>query len=323
MERVHTRKAALLVVSGMLALAATACNRDAASDPDTKQIVFGLSFPCGLNEYSTLLCQGVEDAAEDLPSGYSLEIKTGVNYADNVAFNNLLQTSLQKQPAGLIVFPAGPAAQTPVLNDACEEDVAVIIIDSPAEGVECQEGFVGADHEDLGASVGKWLLEHPPASKEIGIVTQPPGQYASTDARVKGFTDVVEAAGYTVAATVTTDLSLDKTRTVVTNMVTANPELGAVFSANGPMGQGTAQALKGHPEIVQLTLDGFVEDAKLVASGEVGANGAQNPYQMGQLAVQSMVKVLDGDDIPEVKYTTSLVVDQTNADDYIAQGGMR
>jgi len=28
-------------------------------------------------------------------AGYQLRIKTGVNYADNQAFNNLIQTSLQ------------------------------------------------------------------------------------------------------------------------------------------------------------------------------------------------------------------------------------
>jgi ribose transport system substrate-binding protein len=316
------RTAAVFAGVGLLALSMTACNRDGTAAEGEQKVVLGLSFPCGLNEYSTLLCQGAEDAGKDLPEGYSLDIKTGVDYADNVAFNNLLQTSLQTKPAGFIVFPAGPAAQTPVLNQACDQGVEVLIIDSPAEGVDCQAGFVGANHEELGASVGEWLAEHPPATKEIGIVTQPPGQYASTDARVKGFTEAVAGAGYTIAATVTTDLSLDKTRTVVTNMITAHPDISAVFSANGPMGQGTAQALKEHPEITQLTLDGFVEDAKLVASGEVAANGAQNPYQMGQLAVESMVKVLEGETIPEVEYTTSLVIDQSNAEEYIEQDGM-
>ena len=254
----RARALLLVAVAGVGCLTA-ACNRDGGSggDPDAKQIVLALSFPCGLNEYSTLLCKGAEDAGKALTDEYAFAIKTGVDYADNVAFNNLLQTSLQQQPAGFIVFPAGPAAQTPVLNDACDQGVKVIIIDSPADGVDCQASFIGADHYELGASVGEWLVKSPPVSKEVGIVTQPPGQYASTDARVKGFKEAVEEGGFEVVAEVVTDLSLDKTRTVVTNMVTTHPDLGAVFSANGPIGQGTAQALVDNDDIVQLSQDGF------------------------------------------------------------------
>ncbi|SBW23406.1 hypothetical protein FDG2_3765 [Candidatus Protofrankia californiensis] len=317
---------ALIVAVLAETLITAGCSREADSTDGAagsqKRIVLGLSFPCGLNEYSTLLCKGARDAGSKLSEGYSFDIKTGVNYSDNVAFNNILQTLLQQDPAGFIVFPAGPAAQTPVLNQACDKGVKVVIIDSPADGVKCQVNFIGADHYQLGASVGQWLVDHPSASKEVGIVTQPPGQYASTDARVKGFTDAVEKAGFEVVATVTTDLSLDRTRTVVTNMVTAHPNLGAVFSANGPIGQGTAQALKGNSEIIQLSQDGFVSDVKLIQDGEVAANAAQNPYQMGQLAVQYMVDALEGKDVPAKKYTTSMVVDKSNAQEYIAAGGM-
>src|SRR6185436_14107049 len=209
-------------VAASLALAACGGSGGGGAS-EHKQIVLELSFPCGLNEYATNLCEGARDAARELPAGFGFDIKTGVNYSDNVAYNNLIQTSLQLRPAGLILFPAGPAAQTPIINRACDEGVKIIIIDSPATGVRCQSSFIGADHEQLGVESGRWLIEHPPAGKEVGVVTQPPGEYASTDARVEGFTDTVEAAGYRVVATAVTDLSLDRTRTGVTNMVTAHP----------------------------------------------------------------------------------------------------
>src|SRR3954451_17369062 len=87
-----------------------------AGQAGSKLIIFALSFPCGLNEGTAGMCAGAKAAGKELPPGYQLRIKTGVNYADNQAFNNLIQTSLQLKPAGMIVFPAGPAAQTPVMN---------------------------------------------------------------------------------------------------------------------------------------------------------------------------------------------------------------
>jgi ribose transport system substrate-binding protein len=285
-----------------------------STSPQTgsKLIIFALSFPCGLNEGTTAMCAGAKAAAEHLPPGYELKIKTGVKYADNQAFNNLIQTSLQLDPSGLIVFPGGPAAQTPVMNQACDKGVKIIIMDSPATGVKCQSALVGADHRQLGAIVGKWLVEHPPSSKEVGIVTQPPGEYASTDNRVKGFKETVEAAGYKVVATAITDLSLDKTRTQVTNLLTAHPNLGAIFSANGPMGQGTAQALKGNHRIAQLTLDFDSTNIPTLLKGTVRAVGDQNPFDEGKLSVENMVKVLQGQKVPSKVNTELSVVDKTN-----------
>jgi ribose transport system substrate-binding protein len=307
------------------AFAVAACGASKGQDDSgggKKLITLELSFPCGLNEYATHLCAGARAEAKRLGDEFRFQIKTGVNYSDNDAFNNLIQNSLQLDPSGLIIFPAGPAAQTPVINRACAKGVKIIIIDSPATGLKCQSSFIAADHEKLGADVGKWLVAHPPASKEVGIVTQPPGEYASTDARVRGFEQAVESAGYKVVATVTTDLSLDRTRAAVTNMVTAHPKLGAIFSANGPMGQGTAQALRNNSKVVQLTLDGFVQDVKMILNGNVSANAAQNPYQMGELAVRYMAQALRGEKVPARTYTTSKVVDKTNAKEYIAAGGL-
>ncbi|ROS43971.1 sugar ABC transporter substrate-binding protein [Amycolatopsis thermoflava] len=309
------------VVAGAL-LAGCGAQNDAASG-DSKLIVFALSFPCQLNDYATRLCDGVNEAAKSLPAGFRVDVKTGVNYGDNVAFNNLIQTSVQLRPAGLIVFPSGPAAQTPVLNQACARDIKVIIIDSPADGVKCQSSFVGANHRQLGELAGQWLVAHPPAGKEVGVVALPPGQYTSNDDRVKGFTETVEAAGYQVVADVTTDLGLDSTRRGVTNMVTAHPGLGAVFSANSQIGQGTAQALKGNRQVVQLTADGSLTNVPSILDGTISADAAQDPYGMGRTAVEYMVKVIQGQEVPPITYTRAEVVDKDNAQAYLQAGGLK
>jgi ABC-type sugar transport system substrate-binding protein len=280
-----------------------------------KLILMEMSFPCGLNEGISKYCEGAK--AAKLPAGYELQIKTGVDIADNTAFNNLIQTSLELKPAGLIVFPAGPAAQTPTLNRACDQGVKIIILDSPAEGVKCQSALVGMDHTETGALVGRWLAEHAQGSKEVGIVTQPPGQFTSTDNRVKGFKKAAEAGGLKVVATAVTDITLDKTRTQVTNMLTAHPDIGAIFSANGPMGQGTTQALKAAKafgRIAHVTLDFDSTNVKQLKAGELSAVTNEHPFEIGRIAVETMVKVLEGESVPATVTTPQSVVDKTNVD---------
>jgi ribose transport system substrate-binding protein len=293
-----------------------------------KLILFELSFPCGLNGYATSLCQGVHAEAKKLGASFAVDVKTGINYADVNAYNSLIQNSMQLQPAGMVLFVNGPAAQTPYINRACASGIKMILIDSPATGLKsgCQASFIGADHYQLGVDDGKWLIANPPAngSKQVGIVALPPGEYQSNDERVAGFTKTIEAAGYKIAATaVGSSGSLATTRANTQNMLTAHPNLGAVFSANGSMGDGVVEALKGNHTIEQLTLDGQTNDVQcIVHACGINADAAQDPYQEGTLAIQYMAKVIGGKAVPKLTYTRSQVIDKSNAAAYLAAGGL-
>lgn len=319
--RITTVLATFLTLGLVLAGCGGAPQKEESSGAGTKLVIGLMGFPCGLNAFATALCNGFDKAGEELPVGYDLQVKTGTDYSDNNGFNNLIRTSLQLKPAGIVIFPGGSAAQAPVLKQACEQGIKVIVIDTPITGVDCQSSFVGADHHQLGVDLGKWLIANPPSSKEIGSVSLPPGQTPSNDARVKGFTDTVEAAGFNVVATAVTDLSLDKTRTEVTNMLTAHPNIGTVFSANDAMGDGAAQAIA-DSKIVQISMDGSLSSVSRVQGGSLKADIAQDPFGVGQLSIETMVKVLQGQEVQKEVYSDSLVVDSTNVDDYIKAGGI-
>jgi ribose transport system substrate-binding protein len=295
-----------------------------SSHTGSKLILFELPFPCDLNDYAHQLCAGATDEGKELPRGYKLQIKTGINYTDVPAFNSLIQTSLQLNPDGLIIFPNGAAAQVPVLNQACNKGVKIIFVDSePTSGVSCRSSKVSANDYLMGVEEAKWLLAHPPKSKQVAIVSQQPGSFASNDARVKGFTETIKPAGYEIAATVATTNDLNQTRSLVTNMLTAHPNVGAIFSANGPMGNGTERALKGNRRVVHVTMDGNLSDMPSIEKGTVAANTAQNPYQIGTLSVRYMAKVIQGQKVRKTVYTSLSVIDKTNVEEYVAAGGMR
>lgn len=324
--------AASLAVAACVALAACGSSDEGGSSTTggsssggSKLIVATMGFPCSLNDFAKSLCDGFKAGEAALPAGYRFELKTGTDFADQNAYNNIIQTSTQLNPGGLIVFPGGPAAQVPVLKQACDKNIKIIIIDNPVEGLgDCQSSYIAANHEQLGRDVGKWLTERAPASKEVGIVTLPPGQVSSNDDRVKGFKQAVEAGGFKVVATVPTDLSLDKTRTQVTNMLTAHPNIGAIFSANDQMGYGTAQAVanSSHKDVLQLTIDGALDAVKRIPDG-LAVNAAQDPFFAGKQSVLNMAKLLEGEKVAPVIYAPSKLIDETNAKEYIAAGGLR
>jgi ribose transport system substrate-binding protein len=327
LSRALTRALILIAIGATAPLAACGGDSGAAAGDGAKSqlIVATMGFPCSLNDFAESLCAGFKDGEKELPDGFRFQLKTGTDFADVSGYNNLIQTSLQLEPGGMIVFPGGPAAQVPVLKQACAKQVELIIIDNPVSGLgDCQSGYIAADHRKLGEDVGKWLVAHAPAAKQVGIVTLPPGQVSSNDDRVKGFKAAVEAAGFKVVATVVTDLTQDKTRTLVTNMLTAHPQIGAVFSANDQMGYGTAEAVKasGRSQIKQLTVDGALDAVKRIPDG-LAATAAQAPYFAGRESVLNMAKLLQGESITPVVNEPSQVVDRQNVEAYIAAGGMR
>jgi ABC-type sugar transport system substrate-binding protein len=331
MSRAHAW-ALMAAVVASLALAACGSSSDGdksgtggSGSADRKLIVGLIGFPCGFNDFSKSLCNGFEEGAKALPAGFEFELKSGTDFSDQTAFNNLIQTSLQLDPAGAIVLPGGPAAQVPVLKQACAKDVEIIVLDNPVEGLgDCLSSYIAANNRQLGVDVANWLKAHPPKSREVGIVTFPPGQVTSADDRAAGFKETAEAAGFDVVATVATDFALDRTRTQVTNMLTAQPTLGAIFSISDQMGNGTAQAVAAsdRSDIVQLTIDGSLDAVRRIPRG-LSADAAQAPFFAGKQSVLNMAKILQGKKVPPIVYEPSKIIDESNVEEYIAAGGLR
>ena len=294
-----------------------------AASGGSKLVLLELPFPCNLNDFAHDMCAGVQAEAKKFPAGYQVQIKTAVNYNDQQSFNSVIQTSLELKPAGILAFANGAAAQAPYLNKGCTQGAKVIWLDTAGTGVKCQVSYVSAPNEDMGAADGKYLVQHPPknGSKQVIVVSQQPGEFSSNDQRVSGFEKAIKAAGYQVVQTVVTTNDLTQTDTGVTNALTAHPNVGAVFSANGPIGDGTEQALKNNHTIEQLTLDGDATDIPAVESGVVAADTAQSPYMDGYEGAQLMLKTLQGHAVAKRVYTPIEVISKGNAKAYLKAGG--
>jgi ABC-type sugar transport system substrate-binding protein len=176
----------------------------------------------------------------------------------------------------------------------------------------------------MGETDAKWLVAHPPknGSKEVGIVSLQPGEYAVLDREVSAFKKAVTAAGYQVVATGVSDNSLADTRTLVTNMLTAHPNLGAIFSSQSVLGGGVTEGLMNHPNVEQLTVDGVLTDIPKILNGTIGIEAAQDPIGQGSLPVQYMAMVLEGKRVPKVSLLPTEGVTKENAAAYRAVGGM-
>jgi ABC-type sugar transport system substrate-binding protein len=320
-----TKRIVSLLCTGLvgLGLACTWGISQAAAGAHSKLIVVVHGFSCATNDFTVKMCAGFQAAAKLLPSGYVLEQKSGTNFADQTALNNLIQTSLLLHPAGVIVFSGGPAAQVPVLTRACKQGAKVFILDSDMPKLTCRTELLETNNYQAGVTAAQWLIAHPTKSKQVGVVNFPPGQFTSNDARLAGFRATVDKAGYSIVQTVSSSGDISQTRSLVTNMLVAHPSIGAIFSTTDFFGAGTVQAMKAEQKmnIEQVTIDGDVQEAKLIPNGGINADIAQDPYGEATQAVSNMVKALGGQSVPKLVTMPTLVVDAGNVKQYVAEHG--
>ena len=105
---------------------------------------------------------------------------------------------------------------------------------------------------------------------------------------------------------------------VAENLLTAYPELSAIFCCDDPMGSGAGQAVAASgKDVVVCGFDGSPDGAQAIIDGVMDLTIAQTPRIMGLKAVEHAIQYLNGEEVERVIYTDCEVVDASNAADYL------
>ena len=84
------------------------------------------------------------------------------------------------------------------------------------------------------------------------------------------------------------------------NLLQAHPDVKAVFCQNDEMALGASEAIKtSGKDIVIVGFDGNDDAINAVKDGTLSATVAQQPKEMGKLAIQTAIKYLNGETIEE------------------------
>lgn len=120
--------------------------------------------------------------------------------------------------------------------------------------------------------------------------------------RGKGFAQAAEKHHFTILASQPADFDRTKGLNVMQNLLTAHPDVQAVFAQNDEMALGALRALQtaGKTGVLVVGFDGTEDGIKAVNSGKMGATVAQRPDQIGVIGVQTADKVLKGEKVPAV-----------------------
>src|ERR1700681_3023895 len=223
---------------------------------------------------------------------------------------SILENAVSEKPAAIVISPTQKAALGKPIDEAAKK-VKIIGIDSAADSNaftsflttdNVQGGRLGADGlaDAIKAKYGK-------AEGDVALITAIPG-VGSLDERAKGFKEQLAAKypGLKLIADKVADGQATTGLNIMTDLITANPNLRGVFASNLIMAQGSRQAIAENKVAEKIMLIGFDSDDKLVkllTDGTIVALVVQDPYRMGYDGIKTALAASKGEKV-EAKVDT-------------------
>lgn len=236
---------------------------------------------------------------------------------------NLVETAINQKVDGIVLAPSDSDALVPAVDKASKAGIPVVIIDS---GINTENylSYATTNNEDAAYQVGKKLAEMVGGKGTVAILGFQPGAGSNT-ARENGFKKAI--AEHPDMKIVTTQYSQsDKTKalSVTQDILTAHPDLTALFAANEPSVVGAGRAFK-EKNVTGTILVGFDSSddvIPLLKDGIIKAVAVQMPYTMGVEGIKQLVNSFSGAEVTKSIDTGTTLVATDNMEDPASQAAL-
>lgn len=269
--------------------------------------------------FFTQMNKGAERKAKEL--GAKLVIFNANN--DPAAQNNAIETYIAQKVDALVVVAIDVNGVMPAVEAAAKAKIPVVAVDAILpKGPQVAQ--VGVDNEAAGKLIGEHFLKVMNAEMggkaKLGIV----GALNSyiQNVRQKGFEDVVKAApGVTMAGVVDGRNVQDNAMAAAENLMTANPDLTAIYATGEPALLGAVAAVESQGRQGNVKIVGWDLTAsaiKGIDAGYVVGVVQQDPAGMGAAAVEAALKAAKGEAVPATIAVPVTIVTKANVEPYRA-----
>lgn len=313
-------RAALVIGLAFVALGISACGED---EPDTAgggggtPIKIGVVLKSFENEFWLAARDGAEEAAATL-EGAEVTVDAARSELDTEGQIAKIENMITRQADVLVVAPTSPDQLEPVLQRAVDQGIKVVLIDTPVPGWGGETAFVGTDNVEGGRLAGEYIAEQLSNSGTLAILTLP-GEPSVTD-RVKGAREALGDTDVEIVEELGTDCGRERGLSATEDILTAHPDIDAIFAACGQPALAAIEAIRGAnkspDDILLVGFDAVPEEIAAIKRGEEDASIAQFPRKMGELGVITAAKAVRGERVERFVDTGAAVVTKDNAAEF-------
>ena len=281
---------------------------------NAETILLSMKGPGAGNPFWALVEKGAREKAKEL--GVDLVVLAPPQESDITSQIAQIEDQMTKGVDGIALAPTDPDALTPIVDEALAEGTKVVFVDT--NGKNKGVTFIGTNNEMGAKLAADYICKNVPKGSDVailqGIIVQSTGRFRA-DGSHKGLTE----CGLNIVAEQPGDWDRAKGQAVMENILVGNPNIKAVFASNDNMALGAAESLKQAGVLDKVLLVGFdanPDAAVSILAGEMSASVAQNPYNMGALSVENLMKLIKGEKLAPVIDTGTVLVTKENAANY-------
>lgn len=273
----------------------------------------GMSLSTLNNPFFVQMKEGAQAEAEK--AGIDLTVTDAQNDASQQA--NQLQNFTSSGVSSIIVNPVDSDAVGPGVRSANKADIPVVAADRGVNKADTAT-LVASDNVAGGKLAADALADKLGGKGSIVILQGTAGTSASRE-RGAGFAEGLKAyPDIKVVAKQPADFDRTKGLDVMTNLIQSHPGVTGVFAENDEMALGAAKALgsKAGKSVQVVGFDGTPDGLKAVEAGTLYASVAQQPAELGKIAVQNAVKAAKDEKVESTVKVPVKVVTRENVADF-------
>jgi ribose transport system substrate-binding protein len=313
-------KIKVMLCVGILAVLAGCGDDDGGGGAATKQEKVRVAVVLAAldNPFYIAQKEGIEEEAAKHPEA-DVSVSAGRERTASDEVIGLIEDAIAKDVDAIAVNGSDDKPLLPVLQRVIDAKIPLVLFDAPADELKGKYAtYIGTDNEAGGRGAGEWLKTAMPDGGKVGLLLCVAG-HPVTVARVKGFEEGLKGGGpFKIVSRVDAECDRDKGRKAMEDMITAHPDLDAVFSTSDGQSMGAVEALKAaHKDLTFVSFDAQPEAVDAIKAGNIiDASSGWSARTLGAEAIKAAIAAAQGETVPPGRVIPVTVVDKTNAADW-------
>jgi ABC-type sugar transport system substrate-binding protein len=318
MKFLHTPLVAGLSLAALLL---SGCGRSAEGE---KPLVIGVAFETLQTEFWVAAL----DAFRDELASRNIKMLEAIAEGDANRQLEQIKSFITRKVDGMIVVPKDSKTILPGIKAANQANIPIVLFNRPPEPSEARSVTIVADNYAITRATVEYMVQK---AKETGrkhkamILIGDLGDINAIGRRdgfedaVKEHPDVIE-----VVARIPTEWNQEKAQAGVVNALQAHPDISFIFSSSDFLFPSVVSALKAAGRYKKIgeeghvILGGFDGDGtayRMLVEGYLDADGVQDVYFEAEAAVQAILDLRAGKDVPERIQDPGFVIHQDNLEE--------
>lgn len=265
------------------------------------------------NEYWRLLGQGYKNAAQQY--GVTVEYQAAANEDDQLGQLSIAETMIAQGFNGLLVSPQTDINLEPALQTATSKQIPVVNVNDAV--MPNAPHYVGNVQKDNGVRVARWFIQNRPQGGKLAVIEGQPGVYAAGQ-RTRGFKETMATQNaFTIVASVPANWSREQAYNAASTILQQHPDLVGFYANNDTMALGVVEAVRAQNKTDQVAVfgtDGISDAYASIKRGELTGTVDSFPVLTGEVAMDVMLRLIEGQKISRVVATPQALITKENVE---------